>query len=100
MASFIKEVNPQLAKRPLKTNGHLANLELTSLLKEATGVHLSPGRPNTHILQIYMYLQSLKYFNHPTQKHPHFFDYIIIIDDILLHSTGGVLLENANDIYH
>ena len=37
-ASFTKEDNPQLAKRPLKTNGHLANLELTSLVKEATDV--------------------------------------------------------------
>ena len=36
VASFTKEVNPQLAKRPLKTNGRLANLELTSLVKEAT----------------------------------------------------------------
>ena len=36
VASFTKEVNPQLAKRPLKTNGHLANLKLTSLVKEAT----------------------------------------------------------------
>ena len=36
MASFTKEVKPQLAKRPLKTNGRLANLELTSLVKEAT----------------------------------------------------------------
>ena len=33
--SFTKEVNPQLAKRPLKTNGRLANRELTSLVKEA-----------------------------------------------------------------
>ena len=38
VASFTKEVNPRLAKRPLKTNGRLANLELTSLVKEATGV--------------------------------------------------------------
>ena len=30
------EVNPRLAKRPLETNGRLANLELTSLVKEAT----------------------------------------------------------------
>ena len=38
MASFTKEVNPRLAKRPLKTNGILAKLELTSLIKEATGL--------------------------------------------------------------
>ena len=37
VASFTKEVNLWLTKRPLKTSGHLANLELTSLLKEATG---------------------------------------------------------------
>ena len=35
MAFFIKEVNRRLAKRPLKTNGRLANRELTSLVKEA-----------------------------------------------------------------
>ena len=29
VASFIKEVNPRLAKRPLNTNGRLANLGLT-----------------------------------------------------------------------
>ena len=40
MAHFAKEVNPRLAKRPLKTNGRLANLELTSLVKEATEVRM------------------------------------------------------------
>ena len=39
MASFTKEVNQRLAKRPLKTNRGLANRGLTSLVKEATGVH-------------------------------------------------------------
>ena len=38
MASFTKEVNPSLASRPLKINGRLANCELTSLVKEATGM--------------------------------------------------------------
>ena len=38
VASFTEEVNPRLAKRPLKINGRLANLELISLVKEATGV--------------------------------------------------------------
>ena len=33
--SFTNEVNPWLAKRPLKTNG-LAHLELTSSVEEAT----------------------------------------------------------------
>ena len=37
VTSFTKEVNPQLAKRPLKTNGRLANRGLTNLVKEATG---------------------------------------------------------------
>ena len=35
VASFTKEVNPRLAKRPLKTNGRLANRGLTSLVKWA-----------------------------------------------------------------
>ena len=36
VASFTKEINPRLAKRPLKINGRLANRGLTSLVKEAT----------------------------------------------------------------
>ena len=36
VASFTKEVNPRLAKRPLKTIGFLANRELIFLVKEAT----------------------------------------------------------------
>ena len=35
VASFTKEVNWQLAKRPLKTKGRLADRQLTSLIKEA-----------------------------------------------------------------
>ena len=44
VASFTKEVNPRLAKSPLKTNGRLADPELTSVLlvKEAIGVRTSP----------------------------------------------------------
>ena len=38
VASFTKEVNPRLAKRPLVFNGRLANRGLTSLIKGATGV--------------------------------------------------------------
>ena len=38
VASFTKEVNWRLTKRPLKTNGRLANHQLTSLVKEATGI--------------------------------------------------------------
>ena len=33
VASFTKEVNPRLAKRPLKINGRLANRVLTSLVQ-------------------------------------------------------------------
>ena len=36
VAFFTEEVNPRLAKRPLKTNGRLANRWSTSLVKEAT----------------------------------------------------------------
>ena len=38
VVSFTKEVNPWLSKCPLKTNRHLANFKLTSLVKEATWV--------------------------------------------------------------
>ena len=38
VASFTKEINPRLAKRPLVFNGRLANRALTSLVKEATVV--------------------------------------------------------------
>ena len=39
VASLTKEVNSRLANRQFKTNGRSANLELTSLVKEATGVN-------------------------------------------------------------
>ena len=42
VAPFTKEVNPRLAKCPLKTNGHLANRGLTSLVKEATVIAVFP----------------------------------------------------------
>ena len=41
VASFTKEVNPWLAKRPLVFNGRLANRGLISLVKEATGMYLT-----------------------------------------------------------
>ena len=44
VASFTKEVNPRLAKRPLIFNGRLANCGLNSLVKEATDVWARPGR--------------------------------------------------------
>ena len=42
MTSFTREVNQRLAKRPLKTNGRLANRWLTCLVKEATVWCLRP----------------------------------------------------------
>ena len=56
VASFTLEVNLRLAKRPLKTNGSLANHGLTSLVKEAIGVYLA-------ILCIYV-LTSSQYISH------------------------------------
>ena len=50
VTSFTKEVNPRLAKRPLNTNGRLANRWLTYSVKEATGVH--PLCPSPHCLQL------------------------------------------------
>ena len=41
VASFTKEVNSRLVKRPLVFNGRLANRGLTSLVKKATGVYLN-----------------------------------------------------------
>ena len=41
VAYFTKEVKSLLAKRPLKNHGRFASLELTSLVKEATGVYAS-----------------------------------------------------------
>ena len=41
VASFNKEVNPRLAKRPLVFNRRLANRGLTTLVKKATGVWLT-----------------------------------------------------------
>ena len=39
VASFAKEVNPRLAKRPLIFNGRLAYRGLTSLVNEAIAVN-------------------------------------------------------------
>ena len=41
VASFTKEVNPWLAKRPMVFIGSLANHGLTSIVKETTDLHLS-----------------------------------------------------------
>ena len=41
VVSFTKEVDPQLAKRPMIVNGRLANRGLSSVIKEATGIHLN-----------------------------------------------------------
>ena len=40
MASFTNDVNWPLAKRPLKTNGRLANRQLTPLVKKVHWSHL------------------------------------------------------------
>ena len=50
VAYFTKEVNPRLAKCPLKINGRLANLGLTSVVKEAAGGRKAPvtlSRPDS-----------------------------------------------------
>ena len=55
VASFTMEANPWLAKRPLQTNGCLANLELTFLVIEATernGNLQSIREINLHPLQL------------------------------------------------
>ena len=52
VASFTKEVNRRLAKRPLVFNGRLANRRLTSLVKEATGRCQAIIRTNAAILSI------------------------------------------------
>ena len=44
VASFTKEVNPRLAKRPLVFNGCIVNRGLTSLVKEATGRYVSNSK--------------------------------------------------------
>ena len=58
MASFTKEVNPWLAKRPLKTNGHLAKLELYSLVKAATVVNelVNTGQSEFSYLMMHQHL--------------------------------------------
>ena len=38
VGSFTKKINPRLVKCPLIFNGRIANLEVTSFVKEATGV--------------------------------------------------------------
>ena len=44
MASVTKEINQRLAKRPLKTNGRLANRWLISLVKDINDQVLSIGK--------------------------------------------------------
>ena len=47
--SGVPGVNPRLAKRPLVYNGRSANRELTSLVKEATGVLSGSQISETHL---------------------------------------------------
>ena len=58
-----KEGNPRLAKRPLKTNGRLANLELTSLAKEAK----TPKRAPNHLSPPFTTLMKLKFLVQPVE---------------------------------
>ena len=51
---FTKEVNPWLAKRALKTNGRLANLELTSFVKEATNASTDISHKSVPNLSMYI----------------------------------------------
>ena len=44
VASFTKEVNLRIAKRPLVFNGHLANRRLTSLVKEPLAAYTVKSR--------------------------------------------------------
>ena len=50
VASFTKEVNWRLAKRPLVFNGRLANHQLTSLIKEATDVSANKHWPTWTVI--------------------------------------------------
>ena len=72
MASFTKAFNPRLAERPLETNGRLDNLELTSLVKEVTGVQrqqVPRGPVITWILQLQSHsLPVTGTCNEPTEK--------------------------------
>ena len=52
MASFTKEVNSRLAKRPLVFNGRLANRGLTSLVKDATGVKFSVNLKSSLVIEL------------------------------------------------
>ena len=63
LASLIKEVNPGLAKRPLKIDGRLANRWLTSSVKEATTItgHTLHGN-RAFIFQIKGHCSRLVYF--------------------------------------
>ena len=54
LASFTKEVNPRLAKRPLKTSGRFANLELNCVVKDATGAPMTTlSEVSTHCCLCY-----------------------------------------------
>ena len=59
MASFTKELNQRLAKRPLVFNGRLANRWLTSLVKNAT---LASNR--VHQSWVVLYIAHLYWLNY------------------------------------
>ena len=49
LASFTKKVNTRVAKRPLKTNGRLANRGWTSSVKEARAVWMTGPIPYARV---------------------------------------------------
>ena len=70
--SFTQEVNPRLAKRPLKNNGRLANRGSTSLVKEGTGVIACQRRYANFCTQNFVVYQ--EYYEHLLKINiPHIF---------------------------
>ena len=71
VASFIKEVNLRLAKRPLETNGRLVNRGFTSLVREATGynTHFSRFSSGFELSQsIRLYAGTTRVFKYVCRK--------------------------------
>ena len=84
MASFTKEVNTRLAKRPLVLNGPLANHWLISLVKEAAGGHYKCSI-------WYMYIYKYRYrYN---------YRYIYIDIDIYRYTSQVSLFQNVKMCY-
>ena len=60
VASFTKEVNSRLVKHPLVFNGHLANLGLNSLVKEAMGHQAVKINHSTTLQNVCHFVQASK----------------------------------------